>query len=265
MFGRLRSAASTRRQAFHSKMQAAAYRSTVNALDTAPSLTHRSTPIPWIVSVQYDAPAHSRYRWHTATGVLIAPRAVLTCAHVFSPDAQRPGTIPLADRKFTARVGGTGLDDGVAHEITEVRLHPGFDPATAAHDLAVATLGTAAELPTLARDDRSPAVGDAITILGWPRGRDGDGRLAQATTTLIDPRIGGTGELCAANLPVPDDLGAGCSGGAVLKSSDGGTARLVGILSHGAGVAIDEAGPPAVIMNVPAEAGFIDHAVAEPY
>jgi hypothetical protein len=265
MFGRLRTAASTRRQAFHSKMQAAAYRSTVNALDTAPSLTHRSAPTPWIVSVQYDAPAHSRYRWHTATGVLIAPRAVLTCAHVFSPDAQRPGTIPLADRTFTARVGGTGLDDGVAHEITEVRLHPEFDPATAAHDLAVATLGTPAEMQALARDDRSPAVGDAITILGWPRGRDGDGRLAQATTTLIDPRIGGTGELCAANLPVPDDLGAGCSGGAVLKSGDGGTARLVGILSHGAGVTIEEAGPPAVIMNVPAEAGFIDHAVAEPY
>jgi hypothetical protein len=252
------------RETFTDRMHTAAYRASFRSLGTVPSI--RATPVetPWMASIQYDAPTHQRFGWHNACGVLIAPRMLLTCAHPFSQATQPPGTIPITERTYYARIGGAGLNEGLAYAIIETHLHPEFDPGTAAHDLAIAVLAAQAKATPIHRDLLAAQTGDQVVALGWPGGRDGHGHLTRAHTTLIDPRIGGgkPATLCAANLPRPDDLCAGYSGGPVVRLTPDREARLRGIISHGVtSVDLDEIGPPAVIVDTLAEAEFIRRTV----
>ena len=251
---------------FTNRMRAVAYRATISALDPPPSLHAIPIETPWMVSIQYDAACHDRVGWHCAAGVLIGNRHVLTCAHPFSQDAQAPGTIPLSDKTFFVRIGGS-LDHDAPYKITEVQLHPGFVPATGAHDLAVAILDRDAEATPLPLDpEPARAAGDEVIVLGWPEGRLGPG-LTRVRTTIIDPRIGGTpGMLCLANLPTPDDMRAGYSGGPVIRSVKGsqGSPTLCGILSHGAThIRLDGVGAPALAVDLNAEADFIRRALPD--
>ncbi|WP_328611761.1 trypsin-like serine protease [Amycolatopsis sp. NBC_00345] len=240
-------------------MRAAAYRASLRALDTIPSLQDTPAETPWMASIQYDAPKHRRFGWHNACGVLIAPRMLLTCAHPFSQTALLAGAPPINERTYHPRLGGAGLNEGPAFAIIETHIHPGFDPGTAAHDLAVSVLAPRTTAPPIHCDLAPAQTGDQVVALGWSRGCDGHGHLIRAHTTLIDSRVGGggPGTLCAANLPRPDDLCVGF-GGPVIRLNPAGELRLRGIISHGAhGIDINEAGPPAMIIDTLAETEFI--------
>lgn len=103
------------RRAFQVRMRTSAYRSTLQSLRQPPAVVD-GLPEPWTVSIQYDAPRHGRFGWHCATGTLIAPRLVLTCAHPFNQAAQPAGTISIVDKQHTARIRGL---DGEPYEIVD--------------------------------------------------------------------------------------------------------------------------------------------------
>lgn len=234
------------------------YRTALQSLAPAPALTDEPERAPWVVTIQYDAPAYNRVRWHCAVGALVAPNRILTSAHPFSQAAQAAGTIPVADKTFRVRLGGSGLDDGTLHEVVEVIPHPGYDPHTAAHDVAIVVIAPGTDAPPLCLDPRPVQVDDSVIVLGWPDGRDGDGQLTRARTTVIDPRIGGVGvTLCLANLADPDALRGGYSGAPVVSLRDG-VPRACGVLSAGAQrVHVDGYGDPGRAVAVAAETDFI--------
>lgn len=237
---------------FNVRLRTSAYRSTLQSLRHPPAIVDEPSA-PWSVTIQYDAVRHWRFGWHCATGTLIAPRLVLTCAHPFSQAAQPAGTIPVVDKQHIARIGGL---DGEPYEIIEVEMHPGFDPATAAHDVAIAILDRDVDATPLPLDPRPAKVGDDVIVLGWPEGRDGPG-LTRVRTTVIDSRIGGQPDkLCLANLTVPDDMRGGYSGGPVIRFD--GAPHLIGVLSNGAqDIYLDGVGAPALAVGILGEDNFI--------
>lgn len=235
------------------------YEGAVRSLTPAPALTDEPERAPWVATIQQHD-AHNRVGWHLAAGVLIAPTMVLTCAHPFRQEAQSPGTVPQADRTYSVRIGGSGLDDGTLHEATEVITHPDFNMRTSAHDMAIVVIAPGTDAPPLCLDLVPTKVGDPAIVLGWPDGRDGDGRLTRARTTIIDPRIAGAGAtLCLANLAFPHAIRPGYSGGPVVSLRDD-VPRVCGVLSAGAqDVRVNGFGEPAVAIAVATETDFIDN------
>ncbi len=93
----------------------------------------------------------------TGSGTLIAPRAVLTAAHVArAAAAQRIG--------FT--VGGRTL------AIAAVALHPAWHEG-GPHDVAVVTLAEASTVAPIPPCATEPAAGEVMALAGWGDGRVG--------------------------------------------------------------------------------------------
>jgi secreted trypsin-like serine protease len=145
--------------------------------------------------------------------------------------------------------------------VDRVVLHPGYDPETQQHDLALVRLDQIAG-PLIAQaagpaDDPDEATalgfgslfegslaGRALTSTGAPAALVSD-RLQKVRLSFVHPaecaQVGGSREmwmgLCMTAAPA--DACVGDSGGPLIVEDNAGTDRLLGVLSSGSGCAVD--------------------------
>lgn len=156
------------------------------------------------------------------TGTLIAPRVLLTAAHCL--EERRPGDLGVFFGVDTAGVGST-----VA--VVAAHVHPGFDPATGAHDLALLVLETpSAVTPVVIAHAPPPStfVGSTVRVVGF--GLDETGATGRERT--------GTAKVSALDgsafryVPDPSNTCGGDSGGPVFFD-DGAGEKLIGVTRSG--------------------------------
>ena len=164
------------------------------------------------------------------SGIVIAPRRVLTAAHCAIPPA------PSLD----AVLFGATLDDATeVVAIERLELHPGYDTATLAHDLAVVELADEVDVPAavLAGPVGDELAGEEVVVVGFgvaaPLGpRDGK----RAGTSRIEEVTPGSLRL----EPAPDLPCGGDSGGPIFwPDADG--PLLLATVSHGDIACLDHA------------------------
>ena len=182
------------------------------------------------------------------SGVLVAPRVVLTAAHCF--EGKRPGT-PY-ETFFGSDVNGTGEEHGV----TKIVTPDAYDGGNGGGDLALLVLDSAAtaapaSLGSLAAGD----VGKTVKMAGFGIADDGGG---------VGTKRSGTGMIQSIDTetfrvtPAPSMTCAGDSGGPLFLSGAGGDV-VVGITSFG------DPGCTTFAENARVDvfAAFIDGVVAE--
>lgn len=160
--------------------------------ERAPAGVVPPLPIARIEAVIEGAPA-------SCSGVLVAPRVVLTAAHCR----------PLAESTDAVIVLGAER-----HRVVEAERH-------LRRDLALVVLDRPSALLPLALATRSPTVGERVEVAG---ARDGGWRGAHAVLAVTDLRLVAAAE----HHPVC----AGDSGGPLLVSEHG-APRIAGVLSTG--------------------------------
>jgi hypothetical protein len=152
-----------------------------------------------------------------ASGILIDPRRVLTCAHVVE-DMKRPAV------SFPAR---PDLGDiPVTAEIAEGWRAAGHRSA----DLAVLTLRERVPIRPArfaALDALDTGLRELVAI-GFPRTRDGHGRIASVTPTTSELLLDGTWMQLESARGFGPNVGPGYSGGAVALKS---TLEVVGMVT----------------------------------
>lgn len=89
------------------------------------------------------------------SGVLVAPRVVVTAAHCV--------TKPPASVFFGAEAAGSGLERGVANVIPS----PRFDRRTGASDIAVVILAEPSDVAPVPMARTAPRTGDVVTFVGF--------------------------------------------------------------------------------------------------
>lgn len=122
------------------------------------------------------------------------------------------------------------FDGGELARVAEVAVHPDFDAATLAHDLAMFRL----EQPLAAGDgveleqDGAPRAGDDLIAVGF--GYDGRRWGQQHAGTV---RVTDVGDATLQVEPHPQSLCTGDSGAPAFATSEVGARRLVGVTSSG--------------------------------
>jgi secreted trypsin-like serine protease len=221
----------------------------------------------WMVSVQYDAPAHNRFDWHTCGGTLAVARdIVITNAHcVTDPPTgvaadmaarmhldEKSVTIPTKDKIFKVRVGSKDwTTGGEVVPVKSITVHPAWNwaigaPDAEVSDLAVLRLEHPVDYQQMQLASTRGRPGDKVVLYGWgidhpdsateplPR------RLQQIESSVItkarctDVAISAK-EICVDNPNGTDGICFGDSGGPAVRYTTGGVPQLVGGVSRGSG------------------------------
>lgn len=222
-------------------------------------------------------------RVYFCAGTLVAPQWIATAAHCFfTPDGRAIGTADL-----WAAVGRDWLKEmteDAQMRVARIVIHPDYDPAGQANDIALVRLEEIAGPLVADVPDRDEFVPGA-TALGFAslyegelaaRARTASGgsasqlwdRLRQARLFLLDPARcaglrgpdGGPARrtICAGSDAA--DTCVGDSGGPLIEAMPDGDDRLIGIVSLGSGCA--RADPVVVYTRVSAYAPWIAATIA---
>ena len=185
----------------------------------------------------------------TCTGVLIAPRVVLTAAHCINDPSLR-----LEVYFGASTVDGSGRFDVV----TAVSVHPKFDAKSHAFDVALLRLADDPGIAPVSMGTFDAVIGASARVVGFgvdgsPTSVPGIKRAGVTTVTSFE-----AGSFRTA--PGPSMSCAGDSGGPVLiRAADAGAELLVGVTSYGDSPCKEFA----VNARVDAVRDFIDPFVAE--
>ncbi|MFJ1706097.1 S1 family peptidase [Kitasatospora sp. NPDC088346] len=199
---------------------------------------------PYVASLQSTGASGGG---HFCGATLVAPRLLITAAHCVTGRRASEVRVHLG-----AEYLATGGED---HLVDRIDIHPEFDPATHAHDLAVITTRTGAAGPSAPVVTRAPGTGRLfVELLGWGRTcpwsscRPSSHLQSIESRTVPASQCAGylaSGDLCAAN---PEGWQGPCygdSGGPALDPAG----RLAGVISRGpGGVNCGEA--PSVLTSV---------------
>jgi secreted trypsin-like serine protease len=224
-------------------------------------------------------------RVYFCAGTLIAPQWIATAAHCFhAPGGQRIGT-----RDLWAEVGRDwlrGVGEDAQMRVVRIVIHPDYDPATQANDIALVRLDQVAG-PLVAdlavREDGARTA----TALGFASLYEGElatqalnpagvsasqlsDRLRQAELRTRDPSrcagLPGEGAMASDRIICagadPRDACVGDSGAPLVEPNEAGEDRLIGIVSLGSGCAVAE--PVVAYTRVAAYADWIRNIIAAP-
>lgn len=166
------------------------------------------------------------------SGTLVAPHTVLTAAHCrIGPDNFDAYTV-----SFGAMATAAG-----ALPLTDARVHPAFDAATFANDLALLTLlpvGPATPIALDARTVDATFVGQTFAAVGF--GTSAPGAGDSGTRRSGTAMVTAVGTLDFTSVPSPSQPCGGDSGGPALFA-DGAATVLTGVTSHGDTACADHA------------------------
>lgn len=145
------------------------------------------------------------------TASVIGPHTAITAGHCLAG----------RDPRTLRAMFGSSLADGVFVAISDARVHPAFDTASFAHDVAMLTLREESPVPPLALDDRTidaSLVDVTFTVVGFgtTAAASGDGGEKRTGTARISDVQ--ADELTAA--PDPSQPCRGDSGGPALLAPD---------------------------------------------
>lgn len=195
---------------------------------------------PWMASLQLPF-------GHFCGGSLVAPDAIVTAAHCVEGTNSSDVQVVLGRTDL-------GTNDGEVHTVSEIIIHPEYDPFLNDSDVAVLLLNSASSLATvpLLTQDRVmlAEAGRTATIVGWGDLREGGfapDELHEVTVPIVSNEVANQPEAYAGDI-TPRMLAAGLaaggkdscqgdSGGPLMVHNEIGESYLAGIVSWGDGCA----------------------------